>query len=463
MNSSAGLIKFDTMWGHYGNGSNEFDGPHGITVDSRGSVYVADTYNDRIQKFTWTGGPGRGWGSKGYEEGNFNSPEGITTDSRGNVYVADTDNYRVQKFSRFNNFMTTWGVPGSGDGNMRSPVGIATDSEDNVYVADMVLSRIQKFTSDGDFILKWGSRGTEAGQFEGVAGIATDSLDNVYVVDAANNRIQKFTSDGNFIVQWGSEGSGEGQFWHPYGIATDSHDNVYVVDTGNNRIQKFKPDGTFILQWGSEGTGEGQFRAPEGIAIYSGYIFITDTSNSRIQKFSSGLTATRMPEVTGITPVQGTTLGGTTITINGTALSGVFYVEFGDSPGIVLNTTETSATVMSPEYPEGIVDIRVSAGSGTSAVVPTDRFTYVAYPTHSLNLSTGWNFIPTPMELEAGNDTAAIFSTFDTGGHSIWQYDTSRGRWTAMRETTPINGRDGFWIYSNIPDQGVLPFGEDTI
>jgi DNA-binding beta-propeller fold protein YncE len=39
-------------WGGSGSGDGQFLGPSGITVDSSGSIYVADTWNNRIQKFT---------------------------------------------------------------------------------------------------------------------------------------------------------------------------------------------------------------------------------------------------------------------------------------------------------------------------------------------------------------------------------------------------------------------------
>ena len=48
---AAGTPVYVTQWGSEGNGYGQFEHPQGITVDSSGYVYVADTYNHRIQQF----------------------------------------------------------------------------------------------------------------------------------------------------------------------------------------------------------------------------------------------------------------------------------------------------------------------------------------------------------------------------------------------------------------------------
>ena len=86
------------------------------------------------------------WGVRsGTGNGQFNIPEGVATDESGNVYVADTGNQRIQKFDADGNFLTTWGSEGSGNGQFEGPVGVATDGSGNGYVVDSGNNRIQKF------------------------------------------------------------------------------------------------------------------------------------------------------------------------------------------------------------------------------------------------------------------------------------------------------------------------------
>ena len=86
-------------WGTYGTGDGQFLSPHGVAVASDGSVYVADSENNRIQRFTSAGVFVSQWGNEGTGDGQFLSPWGVAVASDGSVYVADTGNNRIQKFS----------------------------------------------------------------------------------------------------------------------------------------------------------------------------------------------------------------------------------------------------------------------------------------------------------------------------------------------------------------------------
>ena len=69
----------------------------------------------------------------------------MATDGSGNVYVVDTFNNRIEKFSSTGTFLTTWGSSGMGNGQLDAPYGVAVDGSGNVYVADTDNNRIQKF------------------------------------------------------------------------------------------------------------------------------------------------------------------------------------------------------------------------------------------------------------------------------------------------------------------------------
>ena len=180
-------------------------------------------------------------GSSGSGNGQFSNPQGVAVDGAGNVYVADTSNNRVQKFDAGGAYLTQWGSGGSGNGQFNYPTGVAVDGAGNVYVADTNNHRIQKFDAGGNYQSQWGVSGSGNSQFRYPQGVAADGAGNVYVADSDNNRIQKFDGNGNYLSQWGSNGSGNGQFLYPTGVAVDGAGNVYVADVFNNRIQKFGP------------------------------------------------------------------------------------------------------------------------------------------------------------------------------------------------------------------------------
>ncbi|MCP4353037.1 MAG: PKD domain-containing protein [Desulfobacterales bacterium] len=326
-----------TKWGGRSTEDSPEDGklnqPRKIAIDSKDFIYVADSSNHRIQKFTSDGRFVAKWGSRGCdEEGEirFNRPKGIAVDSKDIIYVADTNNDRIQKFTSDGNFIAKWGAECGVTGNLDQPSDIAVDSKDLIYVVDRDNDRIQKFTSEGAFVNKWGINGVGDGEFDSPCGIAIDSEDFIYVADTDNHRIQKFNSDGVFMGKWGnlsinpyfkekiekyrgvltiidgvyemiykhkwngsqlldhlSRDTRDGEFRNPYGIGIDKNGFIYVADKDNHRIQKFDSEGKYIAKWGSASAEEGEFQAPICITSDSNQnvIYVTDSNNYRIQKF----------------------------------------------------------------------------------------------------------------------------------------------------------------------------------
>jgi DNA-binding beta-propeller fold protein YncE len=270
--------KFVVRWG--GEPSTQEGGfyyPRGLTASPEGYLYIADTGNNRVQRLDADGNPMKAWGKFGFawrgaDMGKFDSPWGVTTDREGNIYVADTSNARIQKFTADGTPLLKWGRDGSFDGAFFFPRGVAVDFVGNIYVADEGNNRIQKFDARGSFLTKWGKDGSGPGQFKSPWGVACDALGNVYVVDQGNHRIQKFDGNGTFLCSWGNRGKAEGQLNFPCGITVDREGNVYVVDSGNHRIVKYVPTEEEITR-GKETQQRAEpstCPAPRGVAVKPG-------------------------------------------------------------------------------------------------------------------------------------------------------------------------------------------------
>jgi DNA-binding beta-propeller fold protein YncE len=227
---------------------------------------------------------GTSWGQPGTGASQFAAPGLIAVGPDGSVYVADTGNQRVQKFAPDGSFLISWGTPGTGTSQFNSPNSVAAGADGSVYVVDSGNHRVQRFDANGGFISEWGSLGALDGQFaNGMSGIGVGPDGSVYVGDPGNQRIERFQSDGTFLQSFGS---GAGGFGGIGGIGA-GQDGVYVVDTGNARVERFDANGVFQNAWGSQGTGDGQFSSPRGIAVSPAGVYVADPNLNRVQKFTT--------------------------------------------------------------------------------------------------------------------------------------------------------------------------------
>ncbi len=145
---------FIRQWGttkKVGIGAGQFNYPTDVVLAKDGTIYVGDGYNDRVQAFTadgkfltkWGGpfatnifGPFRGW---------FATVTSLAIGSKGDVFVADFYNNRIQKFRPDGTFLTSFGKKGKGPGQFSHVTAVAVADDGTVFAADFSNSRIQKW------------------------------------------------------------------------------------------------------------------------------------------------------------------------------------------------------------------------------------------------------------------------------------------------------------------------------
>ena len=189
-------------------------------------------------------------GISGANPGELNTPHGIDAAPDGSIYVADSGNNRIEKFSTDGVLLETYGTyanalegeaPG---GTMNQPWDVAVGPDGSIYVADTFNHRIQKLSSDGKFIKMRGTfaQGDDPDDLWGPRGIAVAPNGNVLVTDTGNKRVLVFDQNLNYLTQFGGAGFDAGQFDEPVGIAINQDGLVAVADTWNRRVQVFQPD-----------------------------------------------------------------------------------------------------------------------------------------------------------------------------------------------------------------------------
>ena len=167
MNSAGIITTFagNGISGYSGDGgaatSAQLYNPGGVSADINGNVYIAEQINHRIRKVnsagiitTFAGGGGSGIGDGGAAtSAQLNQPWGLSADTNGNVYIADSHNNRIRKVNSagtITTFAGTGTAGSSGDGGaamlaqLYYPTGVSADINGNVYIADSWNNRIRK-------------------------------------------------------------------------------------------------------------------------------------------------------------------------------------------------------------------------------------------------------------------------------------------------------------------------------
>ncbi len=305
----------------------QFPAPSCIVVDSTGNLYVGDSSNNTIQKVTpanvvsTIAGTA---GSAGSTDGTgasalFRQHGGITIDSTGNLYVADTANFAIRKITPAGVVTTFAGSaanPSYKDGTgtaafFNTPIGLSIDSTGNLYVADSANAVIRKITPVGvvtTFVGTADVTGTIDGtglaaMFNAPAGVVVDSAGTTYIADTNNDTLRKSTTGGvvstlNGLgqVMGSSDGLGNSALFNlPTGLAVDTSGNIYLADTANSTIRKVTPAGVVTTLAGlagmaglQDGTGSSAFfNQPKGLTVdSSGNVWVADTGNAAIREIT---------------------------------------------------------------------------------------------------------------------------------------------------------------------------------
>jgi tripartite motif-containing protein 71 len=271
-----------------------FNNPTAISVSTHagtaGDVYVADTFNQRIQQFNASGKVLNVWGQRlaQLNAGNaFDYPRGVAVDpATGDVWVNDTRSGYIKEYGP--NGYTPTGLYNyyGGPSAFSYAVGIYV-AQGRVYVPDSNNDRLQVLsTTTGaevpGFPVPCGT-GKGYGNGGGCTGVTTDSSGNIYAAAQEENLIEVYNASGTLIGTIGSSANLNG----PYDVAVFGT-TLYVTDMNSSQVSEFDisnpTSATFLGSWA--GTGRGKFSAPRGISVdAAGNIYIVDYGNSRVVEF----------------------------------------------------------------------------------------------------------------------------------------------------------------------------------
>lgn len=328
-----------------------FDSPEGIAADAAGNLFFAESGNHAIRKIDVTtgevtriaGGLGAGYVDGTPSQAKFNYPIGISVDSRGRIFVADRYNHVIRLIQWISNGQcgTSAGYTGycvstiagkageakADDGpgllaRFNNPFGLALNNKNELFVADFNNHLIRKIT----FVTKGkcdktqnfrgfcvetyaGSKrgfkdgkGTQA-EFYSPAYLTAGPKGTLYVSDRGNHVIRTIDTKQDVKTLAGSgrggrvDGKGnKAQFYLPQGLTLDAKGNLYVVDQGNHTVRKITPSGDVSTYAGKAGfasatngllTDAGFYYPNDITTAPDGRMFVTDSLNDMVRVIDS--------------------------------------------------------------------------------------------------------------------------------------------------------------------------------
>jgi serine/threonine protein kinase, bacterial len=229
--------------------------PEGASVDMGGTVYVADTLNNRVLAL-----PAGSTTPAVLPFDGLNHPTGVTADNTGTVYVTDAGNKRVLVLRAGSTTQTQ--LPFT---NLGNPTGVTVDSSRTVYVTDTARNQVVALPADADNQTALPFTGLNA-----PTGSVVNDNGTVYVADAGNNRVLALPAGSSTQATLPFTGLTD-----PGGVAVDSKGTVFITDSGNNRALKLTVGSTTQVVLPFTGLDD-----PWGLAVDSmGTVYVAGHNN----------------------------------------------------------------------------------------------------------------------------------------------------------------------------------------
>lgn len=141
-------------------------------------LYVVDIRHHQVQVLDKRSGRLLStFGKAGSKEGELFHPTNIAIGPDGDLFIAETSNFRVQRFTADGKPVRSYGEAGDTPGKFARPKGVALDRAGRLYVADAAFQNVQVFNKDGRLLMAFGqSAGPEALSLPAAVAIDYDNV-----------------------------------------------------------------------------------------------------------------------------------------------------------------------------------------------------------------------------------------------------------------------------------------------
>ena len=375
--------------------------PSAEAYDAAGNLYFVDTNRNQVFEvslsgaFTTVAGTGvQGFSGDGAAAINaeLNTPQGIAVGPDGTVYIADTGNQRIRSISAGQiATIAGTGVSGfSGDNGpavaaaLSTPTALAIDAQGDLLLCDTANQRVRSISAGvittiaGTGVQGFSGDGSAAttAELDSPAGVALANNGTIYIADSHNHRLRAITANGfiQTIAGTGVPGySGDGnqaiaaQLSLPRGIGIDAAGNILFADADNQRIRSIDPQGiiTTLAGTGVQGFSPDETSAtaaalntPRSVVVSGfGSLVFSDTPNQLVREVAANgelytVAVLAAPRSSAISLTAPSTIvygqGSATVAVSGSVATPQGSVALQASNTAISTATLSSGTVTFP-------------------------------------------------------------------------------------------------------------------
>lgn len=315
------------MLTYEGDPVGDFVTPQDLTVAEDGTIYLADTGNDRIVILDETAQEVRGiirsFDNNGTED-HFSQPYGVAVSEKGLLYVADSQNHRIVVLNPDGSLDHILQDPESEvleEGFVFVPLKITVDYADRVYcIAQNMFEGIMVFETDGSFTGFFGTIRVKISLWEKFwrkvatkeerersqlfiptefTGVDVDPDGFVYAsnIDTEGKQgVRRLNPKGEDVIRMGENGNLGGDLWidgtTDYAGPSQFTDVVYrqdgiysCMDRKRGRIFTYDHEGNLLYIFGGIGTQKGTFQLPAAIEHAGEKLLVLDATRADLTVF----------------------------------------------------------------------------------------------------------------------------------------------------------------------------------
>lgn len=272
-----------SSWGQQGEGEVQFKEPNAISVSPDGSIYIADTGNQRIQKLSSSGEfigevGGFGWGRE-----EFDKPVSLCAKNGLDIFVADYNNHRIERYDKDLNYLasfyTSQDVPPELE--LSYPLDVTISNQGELFCLDGDNVRILKLNLDVEPQLSFGDYAAGRGRLFQPEKMCILESSSIFVSDKQKQAVLVFDIYGNYLYQLGS-----GKLTAPGGVSLIDSKYLLVTDDNQKLIFIFDIRGGLITELNRSMYTGTSFQKPIDVCFHNNQIFVLDKSECRIDVFN---------------------------------------------------------------------------------------------------------------------------------------------------------------------------------